>query len=45
METEKSSRRQQCILNAVVKALAEYDYSHLTIEEIAARAGVGKSTI
>lgn len=45
METEKTSRRQQSILNAVVEALAEYDYSHLTIEDIAARAGVGKSTI
>ncbi|MDM1487014.1 MULTISPECIES: TetR/AcrR family transcriptional regulator [Acinetobacter] len=42
---EKSSKRKQCILNAVVAALAEQDYRQLTIEDIAARAGVGKSTI
>ncbi|MBF4519814.1 TetR/AcrR family transcriptional regulator [Acinetobacter towneri] len=41
----KSSKRKQCILNAVVAALAEQDYRQLTIEDIAARAGVGKSTI
>ncbi len=45
METGKSSRRKQCILNAVIAALEESDYSSLTIEDIAARAGVGKSTI
>ena len=44
-ELEKSSRRKQCILDAVVISLEEYEYSKLTIEEIAARAGVGKSTI
>ncbi len=44
-ETEKTSRRKQCILRAVNAALAEYDYSKLTVEDIAARAGVGKSTI
>lgn len=44
-EAEKTSRRKQCILNAVSEALEEYDYSHLTVEDIAARAGVGKSTI
>lgn len=44
-ETEKSSRRRQCILRAVNDALAECDYSKLTVEDIAARAGVGKSTI
>ena len=44
-ETGKVSRRRQCILRAVNDALAESDYSRLTIEDIAARAGVGKSTI
>ena len=44
-EAEKTSRRKQCILNAVSEALEEYDYRHLTVEDIAARAGVGKSTI
>ncbi len=42
---EKSSRRQQCILQAVAEALAECEYHQLTIEDVAARAGVGKSTI
>ena len=42
---EKSSRRQQCILQAVADALAECEYHQLTIEDVAARAGVGKSTI
>ena len=41
----KTSRRQTCILNAVAEALSEYEYHQLTIEDIAARAGVGKSTI
>ena len=45
MTEEKTSRRQDCILNAVAEALSEYDYDQLTIEDIAARAGVGKSTI
>lgn len=44
-ELEKTSRRKQCILDAVIAALEDYEYSKLTIEEIAARAGVGKSTI
>ena len=44
-ETEKTSRRKQCILQAVTNALAESDYRSMTIEDIAARAGVGKSTI
>ncbi|WP_180171203.1 TetR/AcrR family transcriptional regulator [Acinetobacter sp. YH12023] len=44
-ETEKTSRRKQCILQAVTDALAESDYRSMTIEDIAARAGVGKSTI
>lgn len=45
IEIEKTSRRQQCILNAVVEALEQHEYSSLTIEDIATRAGVGKSTI
>lgn len=45
LEPEKSSRRRQCILQAVKTALSEYDYNKLTIEDIASRAGVGKSTI
>lgn len=44
-DVEKTSRRKQCILDAVIAALEDYDYSKLTIEDIAARAGVGKSTI
>jgi AcrR family transcriptional regulator len=44
-ETEKTSKRKQCILRAVNEALAEVDYSKLSIEDIAFRAGVGKSTI
>ena len=44
-ELEKTSRRKQCILNAVTAALQQDDYSRLTVEDIAARAGVGKSTI
>lgn len=42
---EKVSRRRERILEAVHQALIEYDYTKLTIEDIAARAGVGKSTI
>ena len=42
---EKGSRRQDCILDAVRSALTEHDYQKLTIEEIATRAGVAKSTI
>ncbi|WP_298146710.1 TetR/AcrR family transcriptional regulator [uncultured Acinetobacter sp.] len=45
MELEKTSRRQLCILAAVAEALAEHDYAQLTIEDVASRAGVGKSTI
>lgn len=44
-ETEKVSRRQQCIFNAVTEILEIQDYRSLTIEDIARRAGVGKSTI
>ena len=42
---EKTSRHQERILNAVKEALEVHDYRKLTIEEIALRAGVGKSTI
>ena len=42
---EKCSRKQHVILNAVIEALEEMDYTKLTIEDVAARAGVGKSTI
>lgn len=44
-DTEKTSRRKQCILGAVNDALTECDYRQLTVEDIALRAGVGKSTI
>lgn len=44
-EEEKCSRRQHSILQAVSDALAEDEYHQLTIEDVAARAGVGKSTI
>ena len=44
-ESIKVSKRKQCILDAVAAALTEYDYANLTIEDIATRAGVGKSTI
>lgn len=44
-EIEKTSRRQQCIFNAVTEILDVQDYRNLTIEEIASHAGVGKSTI
>lgn len=42
---DKGSRRKLEILTAVIQALEVVDYSKLTIEDIAARAGVGKSTI
>lgn len=45
MMQKKTSRRKQCILKAVNEALLDVDYSKLSIEDIAARAGVGKSTI
>ena len=44
-EPEKSSKRRLCILQAVAEILAESDYNKLAIEQIANRAGVGKSTI
>ena len=37
-DSEKASRRQQCILNAVSTALQDVDYRDLTIEDIALRA-------
>ncbi|WOE32720.1 MULTISPECIES: TetR/AcrR family transcriptional regulator [unclassified Acinetobacter] len=43
--TEKCSRRKAIILATVIEVLESTEYSKLTIEEIAHRAGVGKSTI
>lgn len=45
MLEERGSRRQHTILQAVCDALGEHEYHQLTIEDIATRAGVGKSTI
>ena len=42
---DKCSRRRACILDAVKLALADVEYHQLTVEDVAARAGVGKSTI
>ncbi len=42
---EKESRKKQCILDAVRDTLATDTYVNVTIEAIAGRAGVGKSTI
>src|SRR5690606_12420351 len=42
---EKTSRRQQCILQAVADTVAEGEYHPLTSEDVAARAGVGRCTI
>lgn len=42
---DKSSKRRACILAAVTLALNEVEYHQLTVEDVAARAGVGKSTI
>lgn len=42
---DKHSRRREEILKAVTEALFEIDFHQLTVEEVAARAGVGKSTI
>ena len=41
----KSPRRRDAILQALDDALRELPYSQVTIEDIASRAGVGKSTI
>lgn len=45
MLEERTSRRRLEIFKAVTEALEEVNYHELTIEEIAARAGVGKTTI
>ena len=45
MLAERTSRRRLDILEAVTQALEEVNYHELTIEDIAARAGVGKTTI
>ena len=45
MSIEKSSRRRDCILDAVQQALEHNEYQKLSIEDIAGRAGVSKSTI
>lgn len=42
---DKYSRRKEIILNTVIEILEQSDYRKLTIEDIATRAGVGKSTI
>lgn len=42
---DKYSRRREEILKAVTEALAEVEYHQLTIEDVASRAAVGKSTI
>jgi AcrR family transcriptional regulator len=41
----RSRRSQQAILTAAVELVGEMGYARLTIEAIAARAGVGKQTI
>lgn len=43
--SRRSGRSHQAILKAVVELVGEVGYSRLTIEAIAARAGVGKQTI
>lgn len=45
MSEERTSRRRLEIFKAVTDALEEVNYHELTIEDIAARAGVGKTTI
>lgn len=44
-ESRRSGRSHQAILKAVVELVGELGYARLTIEAIAARAGVGKQTI
>jgi AcrR family transcriptional regulator len=45
MSLEKGSRRRDCILDAVYQALEQNEYQKLSVEDIAGRAGVSKSTI
>ncbi|ALH95456.1 TetR/AcrR family transcriptional regulator [Acinetobacter equi] len=42
---DKCSRRQEVILKTVIEILETTEYRKLTIEEVASKAGVGKSTI
>lgn len=44
-ERRRSSRSHQAILAATTQLLAEVGYTALTIEGVAARAGVGKATV
>lgn len=41
----RSARTQEAILDATIEVLAEVGYQDLSIERVAARAGVGKATI
>jgi AcrR family transcriptional regulator len=43
--SRRSERSRQAILKAVVEQVGEVGYTRLTIEAVAARAGVGKQTI
>jgi AcrR family transcriptional regulator len=41
----RSERAQTAVLDAVIALLDEVGYQHLTVEAVAARAGVGRTTI
>ena len=41
----RSERAQTAVLEAVVALLDEVGYQHLTVEAVAARAGVGRTTV
>ncbi len=41
----RSTRSHQAILDATTRLLTEVGYTALTIEGVAARAGVGKATV
>lgn len=43
--TRRSDRSRRAILDAALTLVGEVGYNKLTIEAIAARAGVGKQTI